>query len=291
MKKKDLLCSPSLYTLFLYTIINEDWTKSDYVLGRIPSAIIERLKNLYGVDVYVFPNRQGCNYFQRFYWSNVDYWLYKKFIKGKKYNTVWGNDEFEASFPFRSQGIQLVEDGAFNSYSKQETKKRQFRNEFFFLNYWFYWLFKGYISYGWSKEVKHIYHTTNISLPKAIADKGIIISLQEKWDLLPEIRKRDIYNLFGLKPEFVNKLNDYTVVLVTQVLPIPDEDKIAIYKRMTKGMDMSKVLIKTHYAEKTDYSKVFPESTVISMPVPMQLFSLIGYNPTKVMTISSGAPP
>lgn len=289
MQNKQLFCAPSLYTLFLYTLINDDWTESDFVLGRIPLVISNRLEELFGATVFNFPNRTYRNYFQRFYWSNKDYWDYRKFINNKHYDQIWGNDEFEASFPFRKTGVNLIEDGAFNSYSKHETQIRQFRNEFFFLNYWFYWIFQGYVSYGWSDYVKRIYHTTSIALPEQISYKGVEFDLKKTWDSLSESRKTDIFNLFGLRKEFVNKLNEYSTVLVTQVLPIPEEDKIEIYKRMTEGVDMSKVLIKTHYAETTDYSKVFPESTVINMPVPMQLFSLIGYNPTKVMTISSGA--
>ena len=84
-------------------------------------------------------------------------------------------------------------------------------------------------------------------------------------------------------------MNEYETVLLTQTLPIPDNDKIAIYKRMLEGSDLNKVLIKTHYAETTNYSEAFPEAEVINSPIPMQLFSLLGYSPRKVMTISSSA--
>ena len=289
IEKKDLFCAPSLYSLFLYTLINDEWTQSDYVLARIPPIILERLKNLYGVSVYDYPVRFDKNPIKKIFLRNLDLINYLREFKNKKYDIVWGNDEFPASFPYRLNGIRLIEDGTFNSCSKKETVKRQRHNDMLYLNYWFYWIFKGYVSYGWSKKVNCIYHTPEIKLPKEIDPKGIQINLKEKWQSLPNVRRNEILNLFGLSEVFVNQINEYSTVLVTQALPIPDDDKIAIYKRMTEGMDMSKVLIKTHYAEKTDYSKVFPESTIVSLPVPMQLFGLIGYHPTKVMTISSGA--
>jgi hypothetical protein len=285
-ERKDLFCAPSLYSLFLYTLINEDWTKSDFVLSRIPHVIYDNLRNLFGCYVYPIPERYGKT-ISHLVLLNLDYWRFTKAFGNRKYERVWGNDEF--LYRYRNQGMILVEDGAYNSYSKEITYRRQLHNDLMHLNYYFYWIFKGYISYGWSKKVKQIYHTTAIELPKEIAHKGVQFDLDEKWRGLSQNRKKEIFDLFSLKEEFVNKLNEYSTVLVTQDLPIPDEEKISIYKKMTEGVDMSKVLIKTHYAEKTDYSKVFPESTVISMPVPMQLFSLLGYNPTKVMTISSGA--
>lgn len=289
IKKKDLFCAPSLYSLFLYTLINEDWTKSDYVLARVPMVIHDRLRQLYGVTVYNYPARFDKNPIKKLYLRNKDYLNYCSEFRKREYERVWGNDEFPASYIYRKQGIILIEDGAFNSYSKEETARRQHHNDISYLNYWFYWILKGYVSYGWSKEVKQIYHTEAIELPEGIAHKGIRIDLKEQWSRLSVQRKKEIFELFGMSDDFVNKINEYSTVLVTQDLPIPGEDKIAIYEKMTEGMDMSKVLIKTHYAEKTDYSKVFPESTIISMPVPMQFFSLLGYNPTKVMTVSSGA--
>ncbi|MBE6330819.1 MAG: hypothetical protein E7070_00730 [Bacteroidales bacterium] len=289
MEKKELFVAPSLYSLFLYTLINENWTKSDYVLARIPIVILQRLRDLYGVDVYNYPVRIGENPIKKIYLRNKDYFDFYLAYKNRSYDSVWGNDEFLASYPFRKQGIILIEDGAFNSYSKEETQRRQFQSEYCYLNYWLYWIFDGYVSYGWNDDVKQIYHTTAINLPKGIAHKGIRIDLNEIWNSLSQQRKMDIFDLFGLSLSLVDKINEFSTVLVTQDLPIPDEDKIDIYKRMTDGMDMSKVLIKTHYAEKTNYSMVFPESTVISMPIPMQLFNLIGYMPKRVMTISSGA--
>lgn len=289
MANKELFCAPSLYSLFLYTLINENWTKSDFVLARIPDVIIENLRRLYNVKVYNYPVCFCKNPLKKIFMRNKHYFDYKKSIMGKRYEKVWGNDEFPGSFPFRKQGIFLIEDGAFNSYTKHDTYKRQHHNDIVYLSYWYECLFSNYVSYGWDDSVKLIYHTPSVSLPREIAHKGVLIDLKDKWESLSEIRKREIFDLFGIKLKFIEEMKEYTTVLVTQDLPIPDVDKIAIYKRMTEGMDMSKVLIKTHYAEKTDYSKVFPESTVISMPVPMQLFSLIGYNPSKVMTISSGA--
>ena len=289
-KKRELFIAPSIYSLLLYTIINDNWTKSDYVLSdRIPLVVHESLRKNFGCYVYSYLGFKRVGYLKRFVQANKYYLAYKKVFKNRSYEVVWGNDEFTPSYLFRNQGMTLIEDGAMNSQPKEFIREDQFKHDVFMLPFWMCWIWRNYTSYGWSKKVRKIYHTTSISLPEQIAPKGIQLDLQKTWDALSESGKTDILKLFGIEESFMQKLTTFESVLVTQILPIPDEDKIAIYKKMTEGMDMRKVLIKTHYAETTDYRGVFPESTIITMPVPMQLFALIGYNPKQVMTISSSA--
>ena len=289
-KKRDLFIAPSIYSLLLYTIINDNWTKSDFVLSdRIPLVVHESLRNNFGCFVYSYLGYKRVGYIKRFINANKYYFAFKKAFKHRGYDRIWGNDEFTPSYLYRNQGIILVEDGAMNSHPKRFIKKDQLKHDVFLLPFWFHWIFKHYTSFGWNNRVKTIYYTTTISLPEPISHKGIQLDMQKIWNSLSQERKDDILKMFGLEKGFVDKLYSFDTVLVTQILPIPDEDKIAIYKKMTTGMDMSKVLIKTHYAETTDYKKSFPESTVINMPVPMQLFALLGYNPSRVMTVSSSA--
>lgn len=290
-KRKDLFIAPSMYSLFLYTLINKDWKDSDFILSdRVPLVIHDSLRKNFGSYVYTYRGSKPIpNLFKRLIVNNK---IYRQFCKERpkvEYERVWGNDEFTPSYKYREKGMLIVEDGSFNSESIEFIKKIQFRHDLYYLNYWFYWVFKRYVAYGWDKRVSVIYHTKSVTLPKAINHKGVELCLQSQWKALDSKEKSDILNLFGVTTAFMDNLDNYSTILVTQDLPIPDEDKLAIYKDMTKGMDMSKVLIKTHYAEKLDYHKFFPASEVISMPVPMQLFGLLGYKPKKVMTISSSA--
>lgn len=291
MANKDLFVSPSLYSLFFYTLINEDWITSDYVLSdRIPKVIHDNLREKFNLDVYTYyGSKYMRSHIKRLIVFNREYFKFRKYARGRKYRNVYGNDEFPPSCPYREEGMYLVEDGSLNAETKSFYKKRRWRADVYRLNFWSYWLFNGYLPYGWSKYVKGIYHTPAIKLQPEISEKGIEIDLQTQWNSLTQDRKVDILKLFGIDEDMLNNINRYSIVLVTQILPIPDEDKIQIYKQMLQGLDESKVLIKTHYAESTDYSAAFPKSKVVTMPVPMQLFSILGYEPKKVMTISSGA--
>lgn len=291
MEKKDLLITPSLYTLFLYTLINEDWTKSDFVLStRIPMVIHQRLRSIFGVDVYTIESpKKNSNKIQKVFFENSEMRKYYNYSADFKYQRVWGNDEFYPAMKYRKQGIRLIEDGPFNGESRLFFKKRRLKQETKFLLFWTKYIFSHYLAYGYDSKVTVIYHTPGIRLNKELEPKGKIVDIKALWSEMNEQRRRNILNLFGIDSDFVNRLNEFSTVLVTQILPIPDDDKIAIYNDMVKGIEMNKLLIKTHYAETTNYSSIYPESTVISTPVPMQLFDLLGFSPTKILTISSSA--
>lgn len=291
MSKKHLFISPSIYTLFLYTLINDEWTESDFVLSdRIPMVIHQRLRDLFGVDVYsdISPSK---NYpaIKRLLLKDKHWLAYNKYANGRKYQKVWGNDEFYLSMKYRGQGISIIEDGPFNGMPKSFFISRRNKQELTMLPLSLKWIINNYIPYGFDHRVKEIYHTPGIALPLEIKQKGKLVNIKDNWGAKSGHQKSDILRLFGIEKDFVDNINNYKSVLVTQSLPIPDKDKIAIYKRMTHDIAEEEILIKTHYAETTDYQSAFSKSKIMSLPVPMQLFDLLGYRPQKIMTISSSA--
>lgn len=285
MKAKDLLISPSLYTLFLYTLINDDWLGGDFVLSeRIPKTIHEKL-SVMGADVFSIPKRNRLGNFL----SNWDYLRFLMFSTGRQYRAVYGNDEFMPSCKYRHLGMKLIEDGSFNKESKAFFIERRWRINRFWVNYWFRRRVRTYVPYGYDPRAKEIFHTENVTLPEEISKKGILIDLFSLWNGKNKQKKSKILELFGIDETFVQNLTRYSTVLVTQELPLPDADKIRYYRHLLEGNDESAVLIKTHYAEKTDYQSEFPKAYIISQPVPFQLFKLLGYAPKKVLTICSSA--
>lgn len=291
---KDLFIGVSLYSLFLYTLINNNWQKSHYVLSdRIPLVIHKQLRSL-NIEVYTQKTRQSKKLIDKIINRILNNWDYLKYIiysKNIKYNNIYGNDEFFLSFKYRNKGINLIEDGPFNKESEKFFKKRQVKQEQFLINYWLYWRWRKYLPYGYDNSVKTIYHTQNIELPQKISSKGITIDIKDLWEHKSESQKLDILKLFDISSATVKKLNSCKSVLVTQILPISDEEKIHIYKKMLldNNIEESDLLIKTHYAEKTRYKNYFPKAQIIDKPVPFQLFDLLGYLPQNILTISSSA--
>lgn len=284
----NLLLTPSLYTLFLYTLIDETWSQSDYVLStRIPCLIHDNLRKI-GANVYTVPQMPD-NLILKLLRENTEYIRYLIKSRKKHYDKVYGNDEFHHSFKYREQGIELIEDGPFNSESKHFFQRRIWRQDVFLLNFWFYWLWRGYTPYGYDRKVKKIWHTPKINLNPGIASKGISLDIRDAWEKKSKTEKEQILLLFSLESSLVEEINQYKNVLVTQILPIPDNEKINIYKKMTTGIDESTLFIKTHYAENTNYQKYFPKAKIVNAPIPFQLFELLNYTPTQVYTISSSA--
>lgn len=285
---KELLVTPSLYTLFLYTLINKNWDKSDYVLSsRIPVIVHDNLKKM-GIDVYS-TKAISRNKLKAFMQDNIEYINYLFYSMNKKYDKVYGNDEFHLSYKYRNSGIELIEDGSFNSESREFFIKRRIKQDALMLNFWVYWYWRNYLPYGYDRCVKVIWHTPNITLPLAIQDKGHIIDMVSLWNGKSQDAKKKIISIFSLPSSLLSEINNYSTVLVTQALPIPDEEKIEIYKGLTKDIDESTILIKTHYAENINYEKYFPKAKVVSAPVPFQLFDLMGFSPKKILTVSSSA--
>lgn len=285
---KNLLITPSLYSLFLYTLIDNSWMHSDYVLSlRIPKLIHDNLRKI-GANVYSVPISHN-NVFCKIIQENIEYIKYLKYSRNKFYDKIFGNDEFHLSYKYRDKGIEIIEDGPFNSESKVFFKRRILKQDLYLLNYWFYWLWRKYIPYGYDKKVEKIWHTENIKLNKEIEEKGVVFNLNEAWNCKSISQKESILSLFSLDKSMMENINRYENVLVTQILPIPDSDKIKIYKNMLVGVDEKSLLIKTHYAENTNYRKFFPQAKIIDTPVPFQLFELLNYSPSHLFTISSSA--
>ncbi|WP_418551772.1 glycosyltransferase family 52 [Prevotella sp.] len=286
--KKNLLVTPSLYSLFLYFLLVDDWDKSDYVLSaRIPLLVHDKLRSL-GLNVYSEKKMSKIKFFAAVQ-ENIEYLKYLIYSRNKHYDAVYGNDEFHLGYKYREQGIELIEDGPFNSESKKFFEERRLKQDFYMLNYWGYWFWRNYIPYGYDKCVKKIWHTKNIILSDDIKSKGILINLSELWKSKTDNAKRKILEAFSVEPSLLTELEHYSTVLVTQSLPIPEKDKINIYKELVKGIDESQILIKTHYAESTKYEEYFPKAKIISAPIPFQLFELMDFHPTTILTISSSA--
>lgn len=288
--KKDVLLTPSLYTLLLYILLKNDWDKSDYVLhSRIPQIIRTNLQNV-GACVYTDCTKERGNTIFDKLKQNISYIKYLQYSKNFEYINVYGNDEFYLSMKYRQQGIKIIEDGPYFN-DKKILKKRRMKIYAGLLNYWFYWIYKNYVPWGFDNYVTVFYHTSINKLSDEIAKKGVMIDLHQLWNNKSKSEQEQIMHIFGVDPEFVTNIDKYKTILVTQVMPIPDADKIEMYKSLLleNGICQSKLLVKTHYAERINYRAIFPEAHVIDTPVPAQLLDVLGCEVDMAMTICSSA--
>ena len=290
--KQDVLLTPSIYTLFLYMLLNDRWAESDYVLHkRIPLVVQDNLEAT-GARVYTDYLQGQNNTILTKLMQNVLYWKYLRYSRNVTYANVYGNDEFYLSMKYRNQGIKVIEDGPYYN-DKELLRARRTKLYAGLLNYWFYWLWRDYVPFGFDKHVSTVYHTEFNHLPAEIQDKGVLIDMRQLWHRKSEVDQQKIAQVFGLNKDVVDKLEKCKTILVTQEFPnsVSDSEKILMYKNLLQdnGIEQSGLLIKSHYAEQTNYRQAFPEATVIDTPVPAQLLDMIGYEADTALTISSSA--
>ena len=307
--KRDLLITPSLYSLFLYLLINDKWASSDYVLhSRIPAVIHDNLKEV-GAKVYSdFVQGQNNTLLTKLM-QNVLYWKYLYYSKNVVYANVYGNDEFYISMKYRNQGIKVIEDGPYYN-DIQLLRSRRTKQYAGLFNYWFYWFWKDYVPFGFDKRVPAIYHTELNRLPDKIAWKGKLVRMKQLWDEKSTKDKRMLSKVFGLDDEIIDRIGKYKTILITQALPsaISELEKIEMYQSILRENGINQgvlenldvlflniynyiisLKIKTHYAEVTNYQSYFPDAMVINTPVPAQLFDVMGYEANTAITICSSA--
>lgn len=302
MRRKELLISPSIFTLFIFLLVNKNWRESDFLLqDRIPKSIV---KNLRKVGVKVVYMRLGdslgpgiLSKILQVAIRNLEYLRFLMVFKGDfNYDTVYGNDEVLYSIPFRKNGITLIEDGSFNWQPASFFEKRAKKIHRFLITRWLYGKqLYSYIPYGFNDQVKKIYLTRKESIDQTINNKVEVLSIKELWDSKTVDEKICIQSVFGLKTELISALTKYPNVLLTQPLGkgeggfMSESEKVAIYSKLLNGTPLNKLLIKTHYTEKTDYRKYFRDALVVDQPIPFQFFEMFDYTPRKVITVSSSA--
>lgn len=290
VQRENLLITPSIYTLLIYLLLNNKWEESDYVLHkRIPQLIQTNLERC-GAHVYVDYRKEKGNTILGKLMENLMYWKYLNYSHDIQYKNVYGNDEFYLSMKYRNQGIKIIEDGPYYN-SKELLRKRRTKLYAGLLNYWFYWIWKDYIPWGYDDHVTTYYHTSINKLSDEIAYKGVSVDISTLWQGKTEIERNKIMQIFGIEPDTMTNIRKYRKILVTELLPISDQEKIEMYKSLLKdnGINQSELLIKTHYAEKVNYRVIFPQAMVVDKPIPAQLFDVLGYEADTALTISSSA--
>lgn len=161
------------------------------------------------------------------------------------------------------------------------------------LNRWMYGDF--YPRYGSADTVLKIYLTGLLPISKIIANKVELINLKLLWQQKSLEQKENILKVF--LPDGLNKsrLEKCEVLLLTQPFSedsddiFLESDKIDVYRKLLSGYDESKVLIKVHPREKTDYSHYFPKAQILRTPCPMELLTLTGLQIKRAVSVNSTA--
>ena len=195
-------------------------------------------------------------------------------------HTIIGNKLLEI------KNFYLIEDGSMSYYftkNAQEKLKKKKINQFMKR--------KEYL--GINSSVKKIYLTGLAPIPKEIANKVELINLKELWNRKTLEEQKEILDIFSFDLNIKEKIKERDMILFTQPLSednlITEEEKIQIYSKIIKKYPKSRLIIKTHPREKTDYKNIFKEYLILDNPFPFEILNLLDVKFNKAITLFSTA--
>lgn len=272
-KYKGLCVIDSVYTFFQFVLVNvKDYKEFFYVFWvNMPLWITEKLPNkLLLWDSYVAmsdPNKFADNwrYKLRFYWIMTKFRLWGL--------QVCGQDHLPFSrclLNYTNKSFEEYEDGIGNYYHIEEVIDDKWRRRICAAD--------AEPTFGFSRKVKRVYLTDeNMPVPEKIAKKAKFVDLKEIWKKMSDAEKKDVMELFQMPSINVGKDID-TIVLTrpySEDRMCTEEEKIDKLREILKDTKLSKVAIKPHYRERTDYKAVFPDVSVIEGKFPIELYMLM----------------
>lgn len=141
---------------------------------------------------------------------------------------------------------------------------------------------------GYSTCVNKLYLTGMAPIPEKLKGKVVVINLQQMWDSCQDFKKEQILKKFNISKELLEEFSSVTSILLTQPLSedkaITEEEKISLYSNI---ISTSKIAIKPHPRERTNYKQYFPNATILEPYLPIELITLLGIRFKDVYTVFS----
>lgn len=272
-KYKGLCVIDSVYTFFLFVLINiRDYKEFFYVFWvNMPMWIAEKLPNkLLLWDSYVAisdPNNfmENWRYKLRFYWIMTKFRLWGLQACGQ------GHLPFSRCLlNYTNKSFEEYEDGTGSYYHVEEVINDRLKRRICAAD--------AEPTFGFSKKVKRVYLTDeNMPVPEKIAKKAHFVDLKKIWETMSEKERAEVKELFQMSNVSLGKDVD-TIVLTrpySEDRMCTEEEKIEKLREILKTTVLSRVTIKPHYRERTDYKAVFPDVNVIEGKFPVELYMLM----------------
>lgn len=138
--------------------------------------------------------------------------------------------------------------------------------------------------YGTHENIKKVYLTYEGFCD--VSSKAEIIDLNALWENLSLEDHLKILKIFNF-----SNLENIDVLLITQAFSEDNlmdlNEEMMIYSEIVEKYP--NIIIKPHPREVKDYSKIFPDNTVLDKHFPVELLVLMGIKIEKTVTISSTA--
>lgn len=186
----------------------------------------------------------------------------------------------------KKRSMTVLEDGLTNYSYKAMTQTLSLKHHSLYK--WIAGTFMCEGEFGYSSQVHKVILTGKFAIPDCIKNKTELVDLLDLWT---RADKEFIQNLFDLTYDDVCMIKSKRIMVLTQPYEemIGTEELLKIYRRIVNLFKSEEVLIKTHPRDTIDYAGAFPNITVYSKKIPVELFVLLGINFTDVYTITSAS--
>ena len=193
---------------------------------------------------------------------------------------IYGHGHTQFSYMFYEyENSYLIEDGLAN-YRKLESNFISNR----LLNFLGLYIKGSKSGYGTHENIKKVYLTYEGFCD--VSSKAEIIDLNALWENLSLEDHLKILKIFNF-----SNLENIDVLLITQAFSEDNlmdlNEEMMIYSEIVEKYP--NIIIKPHPREVKDYSKIFPDNTVLDKHFPVELLVLMGIKIEKTVTISSTA--
>lgn len=189
-----------------------------------------------------------------------------------------GHTQFYYMF-YEYENAYIIEDGLAN-YRKLESNFISNR----LLNFLGLYIKGSKSGYGTHENIKKVYLTYEGFCD--VSSKAEIIDLNALWENLSLEDHLKILKIFNF-----SNLENIDVLLITQAFSEDNlmdlNEEMRIYSEIVEKYP--NIIIKPHPRKVKDYSKIFPDNTVLDKHFPVELLVLMGIKIEKTVTISSTA--
>ena len=277
----------SVYSFFLYLLIDNNWEQSIFILDE---PLYDKIyKKMGKIKIYKYRDLSYKKHLILFYIEKFKlfFYLLKMRILGNSNYCLYGEDMMMPYF-YKKRKIYLIEDGTWSYKIREEEKtflkrlKRVIRLENPFYNF-----------SGEDKSIEKIYLTGLGKIPASIKEKVEIVGLKKLWNEKTIEERNKILNFFDINLEKLKRIKSKKYLLLTQPLSedgtLSEKEKIEIYSEILSNYDLKDVVIKVHPREKLNYRNIFPEVEILDEYFPVELFKIFNIEPKKVITIFSSA--
>ena len=273
----------SLWSLLIYLMVNDEKTCRRTRYFFMPKGIHPSVrKNFPG---HVVLNTSITN---KLHWRVAQFlYIFIPYLNRLRWPfllnaDIWGIDqENEIQSIIGRNKYTLVEDGI-NDYIVDRRIEKHLKNSI--RN-----ILRGPCyrhDFGRNNHCKRIILTKQAD-PNRYNGKAQFVDLPTIWKESSDKKREFILSCFNLSLEALKEIASKKVILLTQPIAsdckIPEEEAMAIYKRLIEPYGEENILIKPHPRETTDYS------SVIEKVFPFQLFNLVGMQFDAAITICSTA--